>query len=312
MTSYPIRRHHRLGPARSAAVVAASTTIAALLTNAAAKRWPRGTTPPAAKPAANGSADPSGAAGAQGVPPKNLAKRFLGGASCAPAAGTISALVAAAATIAWLRRPAGGKRHPLPFAVVDTETTGLDDAIDRVIELAVVYADGVGNVSDTFTWRTRPEDGRHGAEHVHHISEADLAAAPTFPAIAGDLAEKLRGRTLVAHNAPFDTRFLAGEYRRAGQRVPTALLRPLCTLELASRLGMAPLRLSEVARALGSPQPATAHRATDDAVATAQLLAPLLDRAGIARGDELPLVDGSVPRSWSQRRSGATDPHPVI
>ena len=54
---------------------------------------------------------------------------------------------------------------------------------------------------------------------------------------------------------------------------------------------MAPLRLAEVARALKSPLPATAHRATDDAVATAKLLRPLLNRAGVASARELPLID---------------------
>ena len=248
------------------------------------------------------------------MPPRNIAKRFLGGICSVPSVPITAATAAAAGalTIAWLRRPAGGRRPALRFAVVDTETTGLNDAFDRVLELAVVHADGLGAVTDTFTWRTRPEDGRHGAEHVHHISRTDLATAPPFSAVAHELTEALRDRTLVAHNAPFDTRFLASEYRRAGRSIPAALARPLCTLNLAARLDMAPLRLSEVARALGSPQPNTAHRATDDAVATAQLLAPLLDRAGIAQADELPLVDGTVRRSASRHRARKNGRRPAI
>ena len=282
-TSYPIQHFHRLGTVRSAALVAASTAGAALLANAAAAIWSR------RRPAANAVDTPAGGE----TPPSTRSVPLA----------AIAATAAAAVAIAWLRRPAGGRRRPLPFAVVDTETTGLDDALDRVLELAVVHADGRGAITDTFTWRTRPEDGRHGAEHVHHISRAELATAPPFSAVAHELSDALRGRVLVAHNAPFDTRFLASEYRRAGQSIPEALRRPLCTLELASRLGMAPLRLSEVARALGSPQPLEAHRATDDAVATAQLLSPLLDRAGIVHPRELPLVDGSVRRPAPVRRS---------
>ncbi|CCM65074.1 MAG TPA: 3'-5' exonuclease [Candidatus Microthrix parvicella] len=204
---------------------------------------------------------------------------------------TVTAGLVAGATIVWLRRPAGGKRLPLPFAVVDTETTGLDATVDRVIEIAVVHADGLGSLTNTFTWRIRPDDGRHGAEHVHHISEADLVDAPTFGEILDEVTGALRGRTLVAHNAPFDIRFLTREYERAGRPAPATLAGPLCTLDLARRLGMAPLRLAEVARALKSPLPATAHRATDDAVATAKLLRPLLNRAGVASARELPLID---------------------
>ena len=285
--SYPIRHHHRLGATRSTALVAAATMLAAMLGNAVVAGWSRRRTisnrpdTPATEPAPGEAAEPKQSR----------------------AAGTAAAIAAAALAIIWLRRPAGRRRRPILFAVVDTETTGLDHTLDRVIELAVVHADGLGALTDTFTWRTRPEDGRHGAEHIHHISEADLATAPPFSAVADEVSNALRGRTLVAHNAPFDTRFLSREYRRAGRPIPAPLLRPLCTLELASRLSMAPLRLSEVARALGSPQPGTAHRAADDAVATAQLLAPLLNRAGIAQASELPLVDGSAPRSASLRSS---------
>lgn len=326
--SYPIRRHHRLGPLRSTVLVASATTAAALAAAAATRlasattthrspptnaRWARRTSATTARwtrraPQPNTGAAPDNQAvvdhetGAGRVPPRNIAKRFLCGALPAPTTvGTGIGLIAGAATIVWLRRPAGGKRRPLSFAVVDTETTGLDVALDRVIEVAVVHADGLGRLTDTFTWRTRPEDGRHGAEHIHHISEADLADAPVFGEVADQVSQALRGRTLVAHNAPFDTRFLSREYARAGQAAPGALVRPMCTLELARKLGMAPLRLSEVARALGTPQPATAHRATDDAIATAQLLTPLLDRAGIAHANELPLVDGTRPHPKPRR-----------
>ncbi len=302
--NYPIRHHHRLGPTRSTALVVGAAATAALIASATSaatrRRTGRATHQANEAPAARDVAETQ-SAGVGRVPLSGIAKRPRSGALPTPAAWA-TGLVAAVATVAWLRRPAGGKRRPLSFAVVDTETTGLDDAVERVIEVAVVHADGLGRLTDSFNWRVRPDDGRHGAEHVHHISEADLADAPSFGQVADRLAAALRGRTLVAHNAPFDTRFLLREYRRAGNTPPGALARPLCTLELASCLGMSPLRLSEVARSLGTPQPATAHRALDDAVATAQLLTPLLNRAGIARANELPLVDGTKPRPARPRR----------
>ncbi|MEZ5382730.1 MAG: 3'-5' exonuclease [Microthrixaceae bacterium] len=272
--TFPIRRHHRLGPLRSAAVVViAAASAAGLAVAALRRRRPR--------------QHPADEAERTQAPPTGAGDRQRDAL-----AATTSALGATWAAVAWLRRPAAGRRHPAPFAVVDTETTGLDTALDRVIEVAVVHADGVGDCGPTFTWRIRPGDGRHGAEHIHHISQADLADAPRFSEVAEAIAEALEGRTLVAHNARFDTGFLAREFARAGRRLPQALARPLCTLDLAARLGMAPLRLAEVARAVGSPPPATAHRAADDAVATARLLGPLLNRAGIARAEEIPLVEG--------------------
>ncbi|MCB1028561.1 MAG: 3'-5' exonuclease [Microthrixaceae bacterium] len=303
--NYPIRHHHRLGVLRSTALVAAAGSVAALTATLAARRWSRRAAHPRRAQVSNRSIEQHDDTGTEDVPPRNRTTPWPSGRPSGSTSGFLAAVAAVAAAtgaVVWLRRPAGGGRAPIGFAVVDTETTGLDQALDRVIEVAVVHADGLGNLTDTFSWRTRPDDGRHGAEHVHHISQADLASAPTFAQVTDRLNRALDGRTLVAHNAPFDTRFLAAEYRRAGRPVHPALLRPLCTVELASRLGMAPLRLSAVARALGSPQPATAHRATDDAVATAQLLTPLLNRAGIARAGELPLVDGTRPRDAPQRR----------
>jgi DNA polymerase III epsilon subunit-like protein len=300
--SYPIRNHHRQGPLKSTLLLVGTTTATAAIASAATRRWQPRASDPAADRSIGGEAPESLVGGEARVPLRNLAERFLCGACASPIASMISGLFAAAATVAWLRRPAGGKRRPLLLAVVDTETTGLDAAIERVIEVAVVHADGLGRLTDRFSWRVRPDDGRHGAEHVHHISQADLADEPTFGEVAESIADALRGRVVVAHNAPFDTRFLLSEYDRSGRAAPAALLRPLCTVDLASRLGMSPLRLSEVARALGTPQPATAHRALDDAVATAQLLKPLLNRAGIATVEELPLVDGAKRRPAPRRR----------
>lgn len=284
-TSYPIRHHHRLGATRSTALVATNSDAG----RHAGQRRSRWLVPPTNNL----------------KPPRHSTHRARtkrsGRAKAKQSGGDGSGHRSSRPAIIWLRRrpAAGGAPSSSPSSTPGT--TGLDHprSGDRVGDF--VHADGLGALTDTFTWRTRPEDGRHGAEHIHHISEADLATAPPFSAVADEVSKRtLRGRTLVAHNAPFDTRFLSSTGGPGGpsRSAPATVVHAGVGIPLEH----GPLRLSEVARALGSPQPGTAHRAADDAVATAQLLAPLLNRAGIAQASELPLVDGNA-RSASLRSS---------
>lgn len=186
----------------------------------------------------------------------------------------------------WLAQVDGGGREPMRFAVVDVETTGLDAADDRVIEISVVHADGLRTVGEPQSWLVRPDDGSFGGEAIHHISEAQLTSAPVFADVANELAQALDGRVFVAHNAAFDWAFLTAEFARLdGVDSPESSV--LCTLRLAASAELSPLRLADVCEQLGVDGPANAHRASDDAEACARLLAPLLDRLGVRTQAEL-------------------------
>lgn len=176
-----------------------------------------------------------------------------------------------------------------PYAVVDVETTGLDPALDRIVEVAVVRCDAAGrSVSE---WSTLVHPGRDpGPTAVHGITDDDLATAPRFADIAGRLATELEGAVVTAHNLAFDASFLAAEWGRAGVDRPSAP--GLCTLTLARALhpGRAEgYSLAACSAAAGIAQP-EAHRALADARVTADLLATLLDAVPTGR------------RPWPRRR----------
>ncbi|AYF97107.1 exonuclease domain-containing protein [Protaetiibacter intestinalis] len=163
------------------------------------------------------------------------------------------------------------------FAVVDVETTGLSPRGDRVIELAIVHVDPMGE--QTGRWETLLNPGRDlGPQRVHGIRAADVLEAPTFADVATELVGLLDGRVAVAHHADFDSAFLFAEFERAGVGVWN---RPdfLCTMRLARHF------LPGCGRSLGDCCAAYdiplehAHRALDDAVATAQLLGAYLGEA---------------------------------
>lgn len=117
------------------------------------------------------------------------------------------------------------------FAVVDVETTGLYPRTDRVVEVAVVHLSADGQITGEFSTLINP--GRDvGPTRIHGIRAADVLHAPAFADAAATLWQMLSGHVLVAHNVPFDARFLEAEFNRCGVRMPPPPL--MCTMQLAS------------------------------------------------------------------------------
>ncbi len=157
------------------------------------------------------------------------------------------------------RRP---KEFPTKVAVVDTETTGLYKT-DRIVELAIVILDSAtGEIVDEFETLMNP--GRDiGPTRVHGITPSMVAAAPLFEEIEHEVAERLNGYILSAHNLAFDQRMLTSEFNRTGTIFEPG--KGLCTLQLSK------MRLDLACQAYGIPLK-SAHRALDDARAATHLL----------------------------------------
>lgn len=163
------------------------------------------------------------------------------------------------------------------WAVVDVETSGFRPGQARVISVAVLALDLDGNVEHSVASLLNPGVDP-GPTHVHGLTAEMLEDQPAFGDIASDIAELLSGRTLVAHNAPFDYAFLASEAELAGTALPVDSA--MCTVELTRRLdlGLDNLRLETLARHWGVVQ-TRPHDAFDDALVLSRVLAPALDRA---------------------------------
>lgn len=111
---------------------------------------------------------------------------------------------------------AGKENHHLREIIFDTETTGLDNREDRVIEIGGVELINRFPTGRTFHQYINPQ-GRSvhpEAQEVHGISNADLEGKPTFPEILDDFLEFIDGAKLVAHNATFDMGFINAEFAR--------------------------------------------------------------------------------------------------
>jgi DNA polymerase-3 subunit epsilon len=119
-----------------------------------------------------------------------------------------------------------------PLAFVDLEMTGLDAARDRVVEVCVERVVG-GERQAILSTLIDPGERVGGAAHVHGLDAEQLAGAPRFESVCGDVVKLLDGAILVAHAAVWDVRFLVAEMKRAGTTV--SLDHWLDTLVLARR-----------------------------------------------------------------------------
>jgi DNA polymerase-3 subunit epsilon len=154
------------------------------------------------------------------------------------------------------------------FAVIDLETTGFyARGSDRVIEIAIVVVGRDGKFLDTYSTLINPNLDL-GPIDVHGITGRDVAGAPYFSEVIGDICLRLRGRVIAAHNARFDLDFLENEFSRCGWTLPNAPR--VCTMALGSR-ATGVRRLDACCQSLGI-QHERAHSALGDANATAALL----------------------------------------
>lgn len=102
--------------------------------------------------------------------------------------------------------------------IFDTETTGLDGRLDRIIEIGCLELIDHFPTGRTYHVYINP-DGRTvhpDALAVHGITDAFLADKPRFADIAEELNAFFDGAVLIAHNATFDIGFINAEFERVG------------------------------------------------------------------------------------------------
>ncbi|WP_337059615.1 DEDD exonuclease domain-containing protein [Kineococcus sp. G2] len=167
------------------------------------------------------------------------------------------------------------------FVVVDLETTGGSPADGGITEIGAVKVRG-GEVLGEFQTLVRPEVPVPAVVQVlTGITSSMVAGAPPAAAVLPGFLEFSRGAVLVAHNARYDTAFLAAACERAGLEWPRPEV--VDTLALARALvGRDEARdhkLGTLARLLGTAT-APDHRALNDARATVDVLHALLGRLG--------------------------------
>lgn len=163
------------------------------------------------------------------------------------------------------------------YIVFDFETTGAKTPPCRVTEIGAVRVDK-GEIGESFHSLVNPETPIPAfITSLTNIDDAMVKNSPKFAEIVGDFLDFVGDSVLVAHNAMFDMRFLNVEVGRV--HINYRVANPyLCTVRLSRKLipEIENHKLSTVANYY-SINLENHHRASDDAMATAQIFIKLLD-----------------------------------
>jgi DNA polymerase-3 subunit epsilon len=162
----------------------------------------------------------------------------------------------------------------MKYAIVDIETSGGSWQRDRITEIAIYIHNGNG-ITNEFKSLVNPEAPiPYYITRLTGITNEMVAKAPKFYEIAREVVLLTEGCVFVAHNAPFDYRFVQAEFKRLGYDYHRDVL---CTVRLSRRVfpGYRSYSLGNICDGLGI-EIESRHRAAGDALATAKLFEKIL------------------------------------
>lgn len=103
-----------------------------------------------------------------------------------------------------------------PIVFFDLETTGINIATDRIVEISILKVNPDGT-EESKTMRINPEMPiPKKSSDIHGIYDEDVADCPTFKEVARELASFMEGCDIAGYNSnKFDIPLLAEEFIRA-------------------------------------------------------------------------------------------------
>ena len=182
-----------------------------------------------------------------------------------------------------------------PICFFDLETTGIDVARDRIVEISVCKVHPNGN-EEVRTWLVNP--GRpipKAVSDIHGITDEKVKDEPTFDKLAPTIYEMIKDSDLAGYNSNrFDIPMLAEELLRAG-----------IDFDMGNRVAVdvqaifykrEPRTLSAAYKFYCGAELEGAHGAQADTIATYEVLKAQLDRYEDLPNDIKSLSDYSTQR----------------
>lgn len=155
------------------------------------------------------------------------------------------------------------------YVVLDVETTGFSRSNDRIIEIAVIhYRDG--KEINRFSSLINPQIPiSPAASAVNHITNEDVANAPTIETVLSDVLRIIDRNLIIGHNVSFDLGFLGCAIP---QEQEDLVIEYIDTVSLSKRAfpGLASYKLVDLVTNLKISN-SQAHRALEDVELTAKL-----------------------------------------
>lgn len=208
------------------------------------------------------------------------------------------------------------RRTPIsevPYVVVDTELTGLDERKDSIVSIGAVRMTGSRiELGDTFYRLASPRTELSAASvMIHEITPSEVKAQPDIGSVLAEFLAFCGDAVLVGHFITIDLAFLNRELKRSqGTRIQNPVLDTFSLYEWLRKRDkarncpttrMAGFRLYDIVKCFDIAVNG-AHNAVMDAYITAQLLQrffPLLAEAGVENiGD---LLDIGIPFEGGDR-----------
>lgn len=159
------------------------------------------------------------------------------------------------------------------FIVLDLETTGLSSDYDRIVEVAVVKFSNLELVEIFHTLVNPKRKIPTQATNINGITDSMVKNKPTIYKILPDLLDFIGDYPIVAHNAMFDVGFIKNACKRHFKDESYWIKNKIIDTVKLSRTMFPNLpnhKLGTVSSHLGI-EIKNQHRATDDALATAQI-----------------------------------------
>ena len=160
---------------------------------------------------------------------------------------------------------------------MDVETTGGKPVDSKITEIGIVISDGK-QILDEYRALINPEKKIDWyVTKLTNITNEMVADEPKFEDLADTIQELLKDKIFVAHNVDFDFGIIKRQFLEIGRPLDG---KRLCTVKSAKKVfhGLSSYSLSNITEYLNIPL-VHAHRALDDARATAHLLHKILERA---------------------------------
>jgi DNA polymerase-3 subunit epsilon len=164
----------------------------------------------------------------------------------------------------------------MKFVAFDLETTGTKPSADMIIEVGAVLFDGATPVKGFGSLVDPGIPIPLDASAVNGISDEMVRGKPQIAGVLADFAEFCGDLPLVAHNAPFDFKFMLEDVKLHRTAAPKGVV--LDTLPLARQIfpGLANYRLGTLVRYFGFPS-GTFHRAEEDSSYCGLLFAKIIE-----------------------------------
>lgn len=163
----------------------------------------------------------------------------------------------------------------MKFIAFDLETTGIDPRLDGIVEIGAVRFNGDDPEESLCSLINPGRPIPPEASAVNGITDDMVADQPPIRTVLSDLADFCGDLPLVAHNAPFDFKFLLKAVEEHKAKAPSGIVLDSCALARVVFPGMMNYKLGTLVRTFNFPA-GTFHRAEEDSVYCGRLFAHIV------------------------------------